>query len=83
MGSLCVCVSVGELSTAASHLEVFYQLARSHKWHTDSGENLHRIACEHLRRVYTSMADEVRGKAISCSLVVLCTVVYQTVYSVG
>ena len=47
----------GELSKALSHLETFYQLARRHKWHTESGDGLHEIACEHLRRVYTALAE--------------------------
>ena len=50
----------GELTNALSHLETFYQLARRHKWHTDSGDGLHEIACEHLRRVYTTLAERDR-----------------------
>ena len=50
---------VGDLHKAAGHLETFYRLALKHKWHTDSGDSLHEIACEHLRRVYTSIAEEV------------------------
>lgn len=49
----------GELQSALSHLETFYQLARRHKWHTESGEGLHEVSCEHLRRVYTSIADQM------------------------
>ena len=37
----------------------FYELARKHKWHTEGGDSLHEIACEHLRRVYTKIAEEV------------------------
>ena len=50
---------VGDLHKAASHLETFHRLALKHKWHTDNGDSLHEIACEHLRRVYTSIAEEV------------------------
>ena len=50
---------VGDLHKAAGHLETFYRLALKHKWHTDNGDSLHEIACEHLRRVYTSIAEEV------------------------
>ena len=42
------------------HLETFYKLARKHKWHTDSGDSLHEISCEHLRRLYTKLAETVR-----------------------
>lgn len=51
----------GDLHKATGHLEIFYQLARKHKWHTDSGDSLDEIACEHLRRVYTSIAEEVHA----------------------
>lgn len=45
---------------AASHMEIFHQLARKHNWHTDSGDSYHEIVCEHLRRIYTSIAEEVQ-----------------------
>ena len=51
--------TLGKLVAAVGHLEMFYHLARKHKWHTDSGEGLHEISCEHLRRVYTKMAEKV------------------------
>ena len=41
-------------------METFHELAANHSWHTEGGESLHRIACEHLRRIYTSIADKVR-----------------------
>ena len=44
---------------AVEHLEIFYKLARTHKWHTDSGDGLHEISCEHLRRLYTKLAETV------------------------
>lgn len=40
-------------------METFHQLARKHKWHTDNGDSLHEIACEHLRRIYTKIAEQV------------------------
>ena len=56
IGPLCV----GDLVKAVEHLETFYKLARKHKWHTDSGDSLHEISCEHLRRLYTKLAETVR-----------------------
>ena len=50
----------GDLVKAVEHLETFYKLARKHKWHTDSGDSLHEISCEHLRRLYTKLAETVR-----------------------
>lgn len=49
----------GELDKASSHLEVFRELSYRHRWHTESGDSLYEIACEHLRRVYTSLAERV------------------------
>ena len=50
----------GRLVEAVQHMVTFHQLARSHRWHTEAGDSLHRIGCEHLRRLYTKMADQVR-----------------------
>lgn len=41
-------------------METFQQLASKQKWHTDSGDSFNDISCEHLRRIYTSIAEEVR-----------------------
>ena len=49
----------GDLDKAASHMGTFQELAHKHKWHTDSGDSLYEIACEHLRRIYTSLAERV------------------------
>ena len=54
----------GDLEKATSHMETFHHLSRHGKWHTDSGDNLHDIACEHLRRVYTSIAEQVHAECI-------------------
>ncbi len=51
---------VGNLTKASFHMEVFHQLAREYRWHTESGDSLHEISCEHLRRLYTLIAHEVR-----------------------
>ncbi len=46
---------------------MFQELAHKHKWHTDSGDSLYEIACEHLRRVYTSLAEKVcKLYAVGC-----------------
>ena len=41
-------------------METFQLLASQHKWHTDSGDSFHEIACEHLRRIYTAIGEEVK-----------------------
>ena len=51
---------LGDLERAASHMETFHHLSHHGKWHTESGDNLHDIACEHLRRIYTSIAEQVQ-----------------------
>ena len=54
-----VCWVTGELQQAAHHLEVYQKLAYTYKWHTDSGDSSYTIVSEHLRRVYTNMAEKV------------------------
>ncbi len=54
------CAYPGDLDKASAHLEVFKELAHRHRWHTDNGDSLYEIACEHLRRVYTTLAERVR-----------------------
>ncbi len=56
----------GEHSKASHHMETFHGLARKHKWFTDNGEELHKIACEHLRRMYTKIAEQVCMSAGLC-----------------
>lgn len=51
----------GDLTKAAHHMEIFHELAGKHKWHTETGDSFHEIACEHLRRIYTAIAEEVRN----------------------
>ena len=55
---LSFCIT-GEYQDALKHLLEFHGLTCVNRWHTDSGERLHPVACEHLRRVYTKMAEEV------------------------
>lgn len=54
-----LCSHPGNFHKASDHLEVFHQLARKQKWHTESGDSLYEIACGHLRRVYTNIAEQV------------------------
>lgn len=63
--SMFLCVSVGELQKAAGHLEVFQKLAHKYRWHTDSGDSQYEMTCEHLRRVYTSIAEKVLADCCS------------------
>ena len=51
-----------DLDKAVEHMEIFYELTSANNWHTENGENLYRIACEHLRRIYTTIAEKVRSK---------------------
>uniref|UniRef100_A0A1X7TNC5 Tetratricopeptide repeat protein 29 n=1 Tax=Amphimedon queenslandica TaxID=400682 RepID=A0A1X7TNC5_AMPQE len=48
----------GDLDKAVEHMEIFYELTSANNWHTENGENLYRIACEHLRRIYTTIAEK-------------------------
>ena len=52
--------SLDDLQTAVEHMETFHELTSINNWHTESGENLYRISCEHLRRIYTSIAEKVK-----------------------
>ena len=52
-------LSTGDLFKGREYLESFYNLTKGRLWQTDSGENLHALSCEHLRRVYTAMCKEV------------------------
>jgi tetratricopeptide (TPR) repeat protein len=51
----------GELKKAAGHFEVYQKLAHKHKWCTDTGLSVYEVSCEHLRRVYTSMAKQIEA----------------------
>ncbi|XP_077984211.1 tetratricopeptide repeat protein 29-like isoform X1 [Glandiceps talaboti] len=46
---------------AAEHFETFYQLSsRNSNWRTEDGQSLHAMACDHLRRLYTTMAENLQ-----------------------
>ncbi|XP_033098319.1 tetratricopeptide repeat protein 29-like isoform X2 [Anneissia japonica] len=42
---------------ATKYFEEFYNLASKNNWMTGDGLSLHSSACEHLRRVYTAVAE--------------------------
>lgn len=46
-----------EFDNAAGHFEEYYTLAKEKKWKTEEGISLHAEACEHLRRLYTAIAE--------------------------
>ncbi|XP_033632258.1 tetratricopeptide repeat protein 29-like [Asterias rubens] len=47
-----------ENSEAAEHFEAFYELAsKNPAWVNGEGQSLHSEACEHLRRLYTTIAE--------------------------
>ena len=49
---------IGQFDLAAEHFEAFYNLANpTLGWTTDEGQNLRSVACEHLRRLYTAIAQ--------------------------
>ena len=58
--SLPLFLFLDDLQTAVGHMETFHELTSINNWHTESGENLYRISCEHLRRIYTSIAEKVK-----------------------
>ena len=64
-------VYTGELQMAAGHFEVYQKLAHKHKWTTDTGDSVYQISCEHLRRVYTSMAKQASSISDICVSLVI------------
>lgn len=44
---------------AVEHYEAFYQLTVGRVWKDDADRNLNTVACEHLWRVYTLLADKM------------------------
>ncbi|XP_071847105.1 tetratricopeptide repeat protein 29-like [Apostichopus japonicus] len=49
-----------QFDDAAAHFEEYYTLAKEKQWKTEEGISLHSEACEHLRRLYTAIADTHR-----------------------
>ncbi len=52
-------ISAGEFNLATEHFEAYYKLAsdKRDEWMTDEGQTLYSTACEHLRRLYTTIAQ--------------------------
>ena len=44
---------------AIGYFEAYYKLTKGRVWQNDDGEDLHANSCEHLRRVYTTIAEQV------------------------
>ena len=55
----------GAYSDAARHFEHFYALTKSNEWYTNDGQNLVTLASDCLRRIYTTMAEEVHHHSSS------------------
>lgn len=58
----------GDMAKAAQYFESFYNLTKGRLWQTDSGENMHSLSCDHLRRVYSTIADEVKKEDMQESI---------------
>ncbi|KAF7244086.1 Tetratricopeptide repeat protein 29, partial [Varanus komodoensis] len=51
----------GQFLKAVEHYEAFYQLTVGRIWKDDTGQTFNSLACEHLWRVYTLLADKMLG----------------------
>uniref|UniRef100_A0A663NE88 Tetratricopeptide repeat protein 29 n=1 Tax=Athene cunicularia TaxID=194338 RepID=A0A663NE88_ATHCN len=49
----------GHVMKAAEHYEVFYQLTEGSTWKDETGHTYNSLACEHLWRIYTLLADKM------------------------
>ncbi|NXJ82490.1 TTC29 protein, partial [Trogon melanurus] len=49
----------GHVMIAAEHYEAFYQLAQGSTWKDETGHTYSALACEHLWRIYTLLADKM------------------------
>ncbi|EDO47081.1 predicted protein, partial [Nematostella vectensis] len=58
----------GDLHKAAEYFESFYNLTKGRIWQMDSGENLHSMSCENLRRVYTAISDLVTEEDVRAGI---------------
>lgn len=56
MTDLC---SSGQFLKAAEHYEAFYHLTVGRIWKDEIGRTLNTLACEHLWRIYTLLADKM------------------------
>ncbi|KAM6075764.1 tetratricopeptide repeat protein 29 [Chlamydotis macqueenii] len=49
----------GHVMKAAEHYEAFYQLTEGSTWKDETGRTYNSLACEHLWRIYTVLADKM------------------------
>ncbi|NWZ27229.1 TTC29 protein, partial [Asarcornis scutulata] len=49
----------GHVVKAAEHYEAFYQLTEGSTWKDEAGRTYNSLACEHLWRIYTLLADKM------------------------
>ncbi|NXN28186.1 TTC29 protein, partial [Nycticryphes semicollaris] len=49
----------GHVVEAAEHFEAFYQLTEGSTWKDETGHTYNSLACEHLWRIYTLLADKM------------------------
>ncbi|KAF1458905.1 Tetratricopeptide repeat protein 29, partial [Pygoscelis antarcticus] len=49
----------GHVRKAAEHYEAFYQLTEGSTWKDETGHTYNSLACEHLWRIYTLLADKM------------------------
>ncbi|NXO21729.1 TTC29 protein, partial [Cisticola juncidis] len=52
----------GHIMKAAEHFEAFYELTEGSSWMDEMGHTYTSLACQHLWRVYTLMADKMLEK---------------------
>ncbi|KAK2519205.1 Ttc29 [Columba guinea] len=49
----------GHVMKAAKHYEAFYQLTEGLPWKDETGQTYYSLACKHLWRIYTLLADKM------------------------
>ncbi|NWV97588.1 TTC29 protein, partial [Machaerirhynchus nigripectus] len=49
----------GHVTKAAEHFEAFYQLTEGTPWKDETGRTYTSLACHHLWRIYTLLADKM------------------------
>ncbi|NXW89333.1 TTC29 protein, partial [Alopecoenas beccarii] len=49
----------GHVMKAAKHYEAFYQLTEGLPWKDETGHTYYSLACKHLWRIYTLLADKM------------------------
>ncbi|XP_071288792.1 tetratricopeptide repeat protein 29 [Agelaius tricolor] len=49
----------GHITKAAEHLETFYELTEGTSWKDETGRTYTSLACQHLWRIYTLLADKM------------------------